>query len=174
MEINWQRFLGYSIILVIFLYGISFAWLEYNFYQRLNPTFPEADHIYQKFKEIGERGELKEGYLNRILADSLNHITLSLDSVHSSYIPDQIIHLASLKSLKIVGDSFKLQSLQFNIHRMKSLEKLDLSNHELKEVPHTLAGLRNLKVLDLSKNANVSSFYDKAKALLPPGCQIIY
>ncbi|KAI9095405.1 hypothetical protein K1719_026439 [Acacia pycnantha] len=72
------------------------------------------------------------------------------------YLPRSICNLKSLKILNILGSS-KFSSLPENLNENKCLEELDLSETAIREIPSSIIGLQNLKLLYLRGCKGLSS-----------------
>ncbi|XP_067932876.1 leucine-rich repeat protein lrrA-like [Watersipora subatra] len=87
--------------------------------------------------------------------NSLEELDLSNDQINE--LPDSFIQLQKLKVLRITGVSklsipHGLQTFPEVVTKLTSLEELDLSNHQINELPDSLGSLKSLKKLNLFGN----------------------
>ena len=96
-----------------------------------------------------------------ILPTSIGHLTslplLNIKDCKSlTCLPNTIFNLKFLKDVNIFGCT-KLGRLPENLGNAESIEKLDLSETAIRQVPSSISLLKNLKVLSFSRCKGLSS-----------------
>ncbi|WP_182953273.1 leucine-rich repeat domain-containing protein [Pedobacter gandavensis] len=110
-------------------------------------------HINFNLKDLTKLKSLKLSNLNLFLNQSgfpNNLVDLDLSSNDIKVLPNAILKLRKLKTLKLDFDS--LTNLPNNFSDLKALEHLNLSNNRLRNLPDNFWNLENLKTLNLISN----------------------
>ena len=105
------------------------------------------------------------------LPTSIGHLTglalLNIKNCKSlTCLPNTIFNLKFLKDVNIFGCT-KLGRLSENLGNAESIEKLDLSDTAIRQVPSSISLLKNLKVLSFSRCKGLSSSNNSWYELLP-------
>lgn len=80
-----------------------------------------------------------------------NAQTLELRSNNLKKVPNYIFDLANLEELNLSNNEIS-GAIQAEIHNLKKLKILDLSNNKMTGVPAEIGQLKNLEILNLSNN----------------------
>ena len=118
-------------------------------------------------------------------------LVIFLDSLRSSKIPDTILSIKTLESLKIVGSKkdikkgkknnilsikekgFRLEQIPLKINNLVNLKKLDFSNNNINKIPTSIYGLKKLEYLNVANNKLSKDEILKLENKIPVNCKLI-
>ena len=122
--------------------------------------FPQVLCKLKSLKELQVRWFDNIGSLPGTLGNLTNLETLSLSNQGQTEFPKILCKLSSFKTLHIdyqFEENDRIQKLIGTLKCLTHLEKLTLSNCDLKEFPQDLCKLKSLKVLDIAGNGKIQN-----------------